>query len=79
MGEQDKDTALFGECKWQNDNVDTGVLNTLIRRSQLFHYSNVSLYLFSKSGFTKGCIEAASKDSRIHLVTYEDILKQADN
>lgn len=38
MGEQDKDTALFGECKWTNEKVDAGVLETLIKRSQLFHY-----------------------------------------
>ncbi|MCH5273352.1 MAG: hypothetical protein J1E35_06740 [Lachnospiraceae bacterium] len=24
IGEQDKDTALFGECKWTNEKVDRG-------------------------------------------------------
>lgn len=41
MGEQDKNTALFGECKWTNEKVDTGVLEMLIKRSQLFHYKKV--------------------------------------
>lgn len=56
MGVQNKDTALFGECKWTNEKVDTGVLETLIKRSRLFHYNKVHLYLFAKNGFTKGCV-----------------------
>ncbi|WP_417091070.1 hypothetical protein, partial [Marvinbryantia sp.] len=38
MGEQDKDTALFGECKWTKEKVDVGVLETLVMRSRIFHY-----------------------------------------
>ena len=75
MGEQDKDTALFGECKWTNEKVDAGVLDTLIKRSQLFHYKNTRLYLFSKSGFTKGCIDITNRLGNVTLVTYEDILR----
>ena len=30
MGEQDKNTALFGECKWTNEKVDLDVLETLV-------------------------------------------------
>ncbi len=51
----DKSTALFDECKWTNEKVDTGVLDLLIERSKLFHYTKVYYYLFSKSGFTTGC------------------------
>ena len=29
LAEQDKNTALFGECKWTNEKVDLGVLETL--------------------------------------------------
>jgi len=75
LGEQDKNTALFGECKWTNEKVDLGVLETLIRRSHLFPYSKVHYFLFSKSGFTKGCMERASDLSSVTLVEYEDILK----
>lgn len=75
MGEQNKDTALFGECKWTNEKVDTGVLETLVKRSQLFHYKNTRLYLFSKSGFTKGCMDVANRLGNVALVTYEDILR----
>ena len=75
MGEQDKQTALFGECKWTNEKVDLGVLETLIKRSNLFSYVNVHLYLFSKSGFTKGCIDKANELGNVSLVTYSDMLK----
>ena len=74
MGEVDKNTALFGECKWTNEKVDVGILDTLIYRSQLFRYTNTHLYLFSKSGFTKGCIDKAAEMSNVTLVTYEDIV-----
>lgn len=75
MGEQDKNTALFGECKWTNEKVDVGVLDTLLSRSQLFRYDNVHLYLFSKSGFTKGCMDRAKAFGNVELVAYSDILK----
>ncbi len=76
MGEQDKDTALFGECKWTNEKVDAGVLETLVRRSGMFHYSRVQLYLFAKNGFTKGCMEAASKMGNVSLVPYKRLLEE---
>ena len=75
MGEQDKQTALFGECKWTNEKVDLGVLETLIKRSKLFSYINVHLFLFSKSGFTKGCIDKANELGNVSLETYADMLK----
>jgi len=74
MGEQDKTTALFGECKWTHEKVDLGVLETLIQRSRLFAYSKVWLYLFSKAGFTKGCVDKAKEMGNVTLVTYADIL-----
>ena len=74
MGEQDKDTALFAECKWTNEKVDVGVLETLVKRSSLFFYNNKYLYLFAKSGFTKGCIDEANKRGNVTLVSYNDIV-----
>lgn len=74
MGEQDKDTALFGECKWTNEKVDLGVLETLVKRSRLFPYKNVYFYLFSKSGFTNGCIDEVKKMGNVTLVSYADVI-----
>lgn len=76
MGEQDKDTALFAECKWTNEKVDLGVLETLVKRSKLFSYTNVHYYLFSKSGFTKGCIDKAEEMGNVRLVCYGEIVEE---
>ena len=73
VGEQDKNTALFGECKWTNERVDVGVLETLVYRSKLFPYKSTQLYLFSKSGFTKGCIDMAKELGNVSLVEYKDM------
>jgi hypothetical protein len=75
MGEQDNETALFAECKWRNEKVDLDILETLIKRSQLFHYKNVHYYMFSKTGFTKGCIEKSNEMGNVSLVTYSNILQ----
>ena len=74
MGEQDSNSAIFAECKWRNENVDLDVLETLIDRSGLFHYTRVHYFLFSKSGFTRGCIEKAEEMGNVTLVSYEDIV-----
>lgn len=73
MGEQDKNTALFGECKWTNEKIDLNVLETLIRRSHLFPYTTVRYYLFAKTGFTKGCMEKAAEMRNVTLVSFTDI------
>lgn len=72
----DKDSALFGECKWTNDKVDLGVLETLIERSSLFRFGKTHFYLFSKSGFTKGCIDKAAALGNVSLVSYGDMLRE---
>ena len=74
MGEQDKNTALFAECKWTSEKTDLGVLETLIKRSRLFSYKKIHFYLFSKSGFTAGCRSEAEKLGNVTLVSYGDIL-----
>lgn len=75
MGTDGSDSALFCECKWTNEKVDVGILDKLFERSQLFHYKNAQLYLFAKSGFTKGCIEKANELSNVILVTFDEIVK----
>ena len=74
MGEQDKDTALFAECKWTNEKVDLGVLETLIRRSELFPYKNKYYYLFAKFGYTNGCENLARDMGNVELVRYGDMM-----
>lgn len=73
MGEQDSSSAIFAECKWRNENVDLDVLETLVDRSRLFHYTTVQYYLFSKTGFTKGCIKKAEEMGNVTLVCYKEM------
>ena len=75
MGTADKNTALFGECKWTNAKVDLGVLETLAARGKLFPYSNKHYYLFAKTDFTKSCVERAEEMGNVTLVRYQDILQ----
>lgn len=75
MGEENCETALFAECKWRNEKVDLDVLETLIRRSELFHYTKKHYYLFSKTSFTRGCEEKAQAMENVTLVCYKDILE----
>lgn len=76
MGEQDKNSALFGECKWTNEKIDLGILKTLEERSRLFSYKNVYLYLFAKKGFTKSCKDRAAELGNVSLVTYKEICQK---
>ncbi|MBR6647449.1 MAG: ATP-binding protein [Clostridia bacterium] len=76
MGEQDKNTALFAECKWTNEAVDIGILETLVKRSELFSYKTKQYYLFSKTGFTTGCTDRANEMGNVSLVRFADMMKQ---
>ena len=75
IGTADDKTALFCECKWTNENVDTAVFDTLVERSKLFSFSNVYLYIFAKTGFTKGCIDKAKDFGNVKLVTFDEMIK----
>ena len=74
MGTEDKSKALFAECKWTNENVDLSVLEHLMEKTALFHYKDITLYLFAKSGFTAGCMKRAAELGNVKLVKYEDML-----
>lgn len=76
MGTADKNTALFGECKWTNKKVDLGVLEGLVDKSKLFHYQNKHYYLFGKTGFTRGCMDKANEMGNVTLVSYRDLFEE---
>ena len=65
--------ALFGECKWKNAPVDMQVVNTLIKRGTLFHYSEKCYFIFSKCGFQNTVIQYAGEHSDMSLVSYQQI------
>ena len=76
MGEADRNTALFGECKWTNEKVDLGVLETLVARSQLFHRIPGRICIFfQKADSQRVCTDEAQKIGNVKLVTFEDIME----
>ena len=79
MGSDGKNSVLFCECKWTNENVDTGVLNSLFEKSRLFRYGNVQLIVFAKNGFTQGCKSKAKEMKNVSLVTFDEMVCQTAN
>ena len=75
LGLGDGDRALFGECKWTEERVDTAVLETLCRRSRLFHQGEKYFYLFAKKGFTQGCVKKAAALGNVRLVSLKDMVQ----
>lgn len=71
----DKDSALFGECKWTNEKIGLGVLETLVERGRLFNYEQKYFYLFAKTGYTKACLDRAAEMGNVTLIAYTDMLK----
>ena len=75
MGEENRDNAIFCECKWENEKTGADVLQTLFERSQLFAHKQKHYYLFSKKGFTAGCVKAAKELGSVSLIKYSDMVK----
>ena len=66
------DSAMFGECKWRNEQAGVETLSDLTRRSQLFSgFSEVHHVIFSKSGFTDALIRKAEEDGKTSLIDPE--------
>ena len=66
----DDDNAIFGDCEWSEEPTQVTALNSLAERSRLFRYTNRHLYLFSRSGFSDECTEAARRLGA-NLITFE--------
>lgn len=75
FGTCNKDSAIFGECKWTNSKIDINILEKLIEKSKLFPHENKHYYLFAKSDFTEACKELAEDMGNVTLIKYSDMLK----
>jgi AAA+ ATPase superfamily predicted ATPase len=71
-----KTHAMFCECKWTNQKIDKSLLDTLIEKSQPFHFSKKYYCLFSKNGFTSGCEKAAASMDNVKLASLKDMVKK---
>ena len=66
----DDDHAVFGDCVWSDEPAGVDALALLEERSRGFRFSHRYLYLFSRSGFSDECADAAQRiDAR--LVVFE--------
>ena len=74
IGPVDDTTLLCGECKWRHEKTDQHVLEDLVRKSQLFPHPHKELWLFSRSGFTRGCAERSAALGNVHLVAFADMV-----
>lgn len=68
--------ALFCECKWRNENVESSVLDTLMTRGELFHYPQKYYYIFTKTGFDKDVISFAEQNKNIVLVDFKNMCSE---
>lgn len=70
---------IFCECKWRNERLDLGVLDTLRDKAAVYlrqcaPSDGKKFYmLFSKGGFTKAVVEEAKKNGDIFLVGLEEL------
>ena len=59
---------LVGEVKWTNKVVDSDVLQTLMERARLIHFSGKYQYvIISKNGFTAPCLSKMDALGVLHL------------
>ena len=70
------DCALFAECKWANSDIGIDVYNELKRKSEMFTYKTVHLYLFAKNDFSDRVYKAKyeQSDSTLELYSLERML-----
>ena len=68
-----QDAAIFAECKWTNEHVKSGALETLVYRSELFRHKHKYYYMFAKAGFNKDCEAIARKMGNVEMVRFDDM------
>lgn len=66
---------IIGSCKYRNEKIGIGELELIKDYAAVFGKGNTyHYYIFSKSGFTDGLLQA-QKRGEVHLLTLEDIYK----
>ena len=66
----DNNHALFADCTWSDEPVESGALYSLAERSGLFRYTQKHLFHFSRSGFSEECAAVAARIGA-NLVMFE--------
>ena len=69
-----KDAALFAECKWSNADIGIDVYNDLKRKSEMFQYKNIHLYIFAKGAFTGKLLKVEHEQGLVKLFSLSEML-----
>ena len=68
---EEKNTILFGECKWSKNKVDVKILEDLKQKTKDVKWKKdrrkEKFILFSKSGFTKELEDVSKENTNIEL------------
>ena len=74
--DESEEQAIFGECKWRNEELDIGVVKDLIEKCRMFgQFKQKYYYFLSKSGFTLGVHEFAKERDDIRLIEFKDMFE----
>ena len=69
----DKEDAIFAECKWTNEIVGMGVLDKLIEKSELYYSRQKYYHLFAKTGFSLELHTKAAQTKNVFLTCFADM------
>lgn len=69
---------MICECKWKNEPLDYGVLQSLKKKADIFRKSRGKTWyvLFSKSGFTEAVWKEAEISDNIMLISLDDLYER---
>ena len=68
------ENALFAECKWKNSDVDIETFHDLKRKSEMFNYKKIYLYIFMKNYTTRQLYEEYV-NGNVKLYSLDKIIK----
>ena len=76
---EEKNTILFGECKWSKNKVDIKILEDLKQKTRYVKWKNdkrnEKFVLFSKTGFTEDLEEIAKNNKNLQLFDIKSLEK----
>jgi hypothetical protein len=71
----DGNSAIFDECKFENEKTGIESFENLERKSNLFKkYTIKYFYFFSKNGFTEQLLNLAKKNKNIKLFGLDELV-----
>lgn len=70
------DLLVLGECKWHQQPMDVGVLQTLEGRSLMFEERRKLLIGFSRAGFTEGAAAYAAERPYLRLISLDALFDE---